>query len=561
MAFKEVVELVIGFIKEHPLLVTTNMVFLFIYPIQDIWLPHYYGKIMDNVSKGHDISSILTKVIVLLIITQVLSLYADYHNAKLVPIMEGWMRKRILEKILKQYEDNYTELEIGQVIAKMTKLPPIIVQWLDNFKTFVLPYILVYTCAIGYFFFVDKQLCLAFVLTVATCISIIVKSPFACSAQSTEREIKYGDIAKHIDDVLSNLFAIYGGGQQSEELAKLEEFSEMYKTYFKSTMTCAVKHMSMMTPIIIGFIVFFIIRSQSLVKRHKMKPSTFVSIFIIFLYILNSLTILNDQLRDLIFDWGAIEGSAQLLFGNLKKKKQRKVTQTGSSEKPPYKEGIGILNVSFKYPNSERIILDNVSLHINKGERVCLIGDIGSGKSTILKLLLEYYQPYKGIVYFDGVSYKDMNIKTLRSHIGYVPQQSILFNRTILDNILYGNKHHTKVDVENAIAYFGLHNEFTRFEKGLDTHVGKNGSKLSGGQRQLIWCLRVVMQNPDIIILDEPTASVDDKTKAALHRMLNTMMQDKMVIMVTHDSFLEGIATRVIKLSDGHVVSDERRTT
>ncbi len=555
MAFEDVVELIVGFIKEHPMLVTINMVFLFIYPIQDILLPHYYGKIMDNVSKGHDITTTLTTVVILLVITQVLSLYADYHSAKLVPIMEGYMRKRILEKLLKRYEANYTELEIGQVISKMTKFPSILVQWLDNFKTFVLPYILVYTCAIVYFFFVDKQLCLAFVLTVATCISIILRSPFACSAESTEREAKYGDIAKHIDDVLSNLFAIYGGGQQREELARLEEFSDMYKTYFKSTMTCAVKHMSMMTPVIIGFITFFIVRSQTLVKQHKLKPSTFVSIFIIFLYILNSLTILNDQLRDLIFDWGAIEGSSLLLFGQEKKKAK----QSSSSHVPPSREGLGLLNVSFKYPNSERVILDDVSLHISKGERVCLIGDIGSGKSTILKLLLEYYQPSNGIVYFDGVNYKDMNIKTLRSLIGYVPQQSILFNRTILENILYGNKQHTKADVENAIAYFGLRNEFTRFEKGLDTLVGKNGSKLSGGQRQLIWCLRVVLQNPDVIILDEPTASVDDKTKKAMHKMLDTMMQDKMVIMVTHDPFLEGIATRVIKLSDGRIVSDERR--
>lgn len=561
MAFHDVANLVVGFVKEHPWLIATNMSFLFIHPVQDIVLPHFYGKIMDSVSKGESVHDYLVTVISLLVITQVMSLVADYHNAKLVPVMETWMRKRILERMLEKYEDENNEIEIGQVIAKMAKLPNTIVQWLDKFKNFILPYILVYSCAFVYFYFVDAQICLAFMLTIITSVSILVRSPFACSAESTDRDIHFHEIHKHIDDMLSNLFAIYGGGQQDEELNKLEEIAEGYRSYFKSTMTCAVKQMSMMTPVVVGFIVFFVLRSQSLVERGDMKPSTFVSIFIIFLYILQSLNILNDQLRELIFDWGSIESSTVLLFGgehNATGQKNKKLQHKVSlSQVPPSANGLGLLKVSFKYPNTERMILKNVSIHVNEGERVCLLGDIGSGKSTILKLLLHYQRPSSGTIYLNGQSYQDIKIKRLRSYIGYVPQQSILFNRTLLENILYANKVHTKKDVENAIKYFGLEEEFARFDKGLDTMVGKNGSKLSGGQRQLVWCLRVVLQNPMILVLDEPTASVDDKTKEAMHRMLDTVMKGKTVIMVTHDSFLEGIATRKIRLAHGVIVSDD----
>jgi ABC-type multidrug transport system fused ATPase/permease subunit len=564
MAFQDVFNLVKGFIKEHPALITTNMLFLFIYPVQDIVLPHFYGKIMDSVSNGHNAKEYLVIVISLLVITQVLSLVSDYHNAKLIPVMETWMRKRILERILEKYEAENNEIEIGQIIAKLTKLPNTIVQWLDKFKNFILPYMLVYSCASVYFYFVDKQLCLAFMLTVITSVSILVRSPFACSAESTDRDIQFHEIQKHIDDMLSNLFAIYGGGQQEEELNKLEDIAEGYKTYFKSTMTCAVKHMSMMTPIVVGFIVFFVVRSQSLVTNGKMEPAKFVSIFIIFLYILHSLTILNDQLRELIFDWGSIESSSLLLFGESKTDKVNKVSKASQRKqmnipKPPQENGLGLLNVTFKYPNTERTILNDVSIHFREGEKVCLVGDIGSGKSTILKLLLNYQIPSSGIVYLNGKSYKDIKIRNLRSYVGYVPQQSILFNRTLLENILYANKYHAREDVEKAIKYFGLQEEFARFDKGLDTIVGKNGSRLSGGQRQLVWCLRVVLQNPQILVLDEPTASVDDKTKAAMHKMLDTVMKGKTVVMVTHDSFLEGIATRTIKLANGVIVTDEQK--
>lgn len=561
MAFHDVANLVVGFVKEHPWLIATNMSFLFIHPVQDIVLPHFYGKIMDSVSKGESVHDYLVTVISLLVITQVMSLVADYHNAKLVPVMETWMRKRILERMLEKYEDENNEIEIGQVIAKMAKLPNTIVQWLDKFKNFILPYTLVYSCAFVYFYFVDKQICLAFLLTIITSVSILVRSPFACSAESTDRDIQFHEIHKHIDDMLSNLFAIYGGGQQDEELNKLEEIAKGYRGYFKSTMTCAVKHMSMMTPVVVGFIVFFVLRSQTLVEKGDMKPSTFVSIFIIFLYILQSLNILNDQLRELIFDWGSIESSTVLLFGgdqNVTGQKNKKFQRKPSlSQVLPTANGLGLLNVSFKYPNTEKMILKNVSIHVNEGERVCLLGDIGSGKSTILKLLLHYQRPSSGTIYLNGQSYQDIKIKRLRSYIGYVPQQSILFNRTLLENILYANNIHTKKDVENAIKYFGLEEEFARFDKGLDTMVGKNGSKLSGGQRQLVWCLRVVLQNPMILVLDEPTASVDDKTKEAMHRMLDTIMKGKTVIMVTHDSFLEGIATRKIRLAHGVIVSDD----
>jgi ABC-type multidrug transport system fused ATPase/permease subunit len=561
MAFNDVFNLVKGFIKEHPVLITTNMLFLFLYPVQDIVLPHFYGKIMDSVSKGNNAKDYLVIVITLLVITQVMSLVGDYHNAKLIPVMETWMRKRILERMLEKYEAENNEIEIGQVIAKMAKLPNTIVQWLDKFKNFILPYILVYFCATVYFYFVDKQICLAFMLTVITSVSILVRSPFACSAESTDRDIQFHEIHKHIDDMLSNLFAIYGGGQQEEELNKLEDIAEGYRAYFKSTMTCAVKHMSMMTPVVVGFIVFFVVRSQSLVINKKMEPATFVSIFIIFLYILHSLTILNDQLRELIFDWGSIESSSVLLFGESKSDKTSKSSQRkqANSLKPTQEHGMGLLNVTFKYPNTERTILNDVSIHIREGDKVCLLGDIGSGKSTILKLLLNYQSPSNGIVYLNGKSYQDIKIKHLRSYIGYVPQQSILFNRTLLENILYANKHHSREDVENAIKYFGLQEEFARFDKGLDTVVGKNGSRLSGGQRQLVWCLRVVLQNPQILVLDEPTASVDDKTKEAMHKMLDTVMKDKTVIMVTHDAFLEGIATRKIRLANGVIVADDQK--
>lgn len=558
MGLPLVLDIVNGFIKENPWLVSLNLAFLFTYPLQDIVLPHFYGKVMQDVSQGNSPDQYLVIIVCLLVFIQLVSLVADYHNAKVQPILETYVRTVLLRRIFAMYDEEYKELETGFVIVKMTKIPQLLGHWLDKLKNTILPYFLVYFFAIIYFFTIDPQLALSLLITIGVVVFIALRSPLVCEKPSTARDKRYHDIHKQVDDILNNLFAVFGARQQEPELQRLNKFAKMYIEHYKNTMKCAIGQMVCSIPFIIAFIIFFVARCSSLVKDKKLESSKFISMFIIFLYILNTLTILNDQLKDIIFDWGVIQGATKDLFDddNGKPRRKTKKTKQPVPEHIP-KQGIVFDNVVFQYPKTSRTILDGVSLQIKKGERVCFVGDIGSGKSTILKLILKYYSPTHGNVYYDGSSYTHIDIAKLRTKIGYVPQHSILFNRSILENILYGNNVHTREDVVRAVQIFNLENEFSKFEKGLDTNVGKNGTNLSGGQRQLVWCLRVLLQNPEVVVLDEPTASIDDKTKEVLHNMLDTIMKNKTVLMVTHDPFLVKISTRIVKLEKGKVADEE----
>jgi ABC-type multidrug transport system fused ATPase/permease subunit len=143
----------------------------------------------------------------------------------------------------------------------------------------------------------------------------------------------------------------------------------------------------------------------------------------------------------------------------------------------------------------------------------------------------------------------------IKKRIGYVPQHSQLFNRTVYENIIYGHEGmYSRKDIENIIAKMDLAKEFASLADGIDTRVGKNGQMLSGGQRQLVWCLRVLLQRPDVVVMDEPTASLDEESKHTLWRMLKMLMRGKTVIIVTHDEFVKRIATRTIHIQDGKVV-------
>ena len=168
---------------------------------------------------------------------------------------------------------------------------------------------------------------------------------------------------------------------------------------------------------------------------------------------------------------------------------------------------------------------------------------------------MKYIHPTTGFVYWDGRSYDDISTFELRNKIGYVPQQPILFNRTVYENITYGLSI-SRTELEQQLKDLNIWQEFQTLEYGLDTNIAKNGSKISGGQRQLIWCMRVLLRNPEIVILDEPTASVNDKIKNLLRNVINQVMEGKTVIMVTHDEYLMKYADRKITMDAGRIIND-----
>jgi ABC-type multidrug transport system fused ATPase/permease subunit len=263
---------------------------------------------------------------------------------------------------------------------------------------------------------------------------------------------------------------------------------------------------------------------------------------------MGSLMWMVDIMRDVIFDWGMIKETEKLLV-------YEKLVPIPLEDKTlmPPGDGLGLYNVTFKYNGANEATLKNVSIYFRPGENVVLLGDIGSGKSTILKLLMRFYLPEEGDLFENGQWYSNMTTYQIRRTIGYVPQNPILFNRSIYDNIKYGNHDITNKQIEEIINNIGIADEFSNLENGLDTQIGKNGSKLSGGQKQLCWCLRVLLQNPDVILLDEVTASMDKKTKDLLFKMLDVIMKGKTVIMITHDDYLLKKADRKIYLKDGQI--------
>ena len=210
-------------------------------------------------------------------------------------------------------------------------------------------------------------------------------------------------------------------------------------------------------------------------------------------------------------------------------------------------------HVSFSY-NGQREVLHDINLHIEKGKTVALVGQAGSGKSTLVDLIPRYHDIADGEILIDGKNIKSLRIKSLRGLIGNVNQEAILFNDTVFNNIAFGVEHATREQVEQAARIANAHDFIMEMEQGYDTPVGDRGCRLSGGQRQRISIARAILKNPPILILDEATSALDTESEKLVQDALERLMKSRTTIAIAHRLSTIKNADEIYVLHEGRIV-------
>lgn len=224
--------------------------------------------------------------------------------------------------------------------------------------------------------------------------------------------------------------------------------------------------------------------------------------------------------------------------------------------RPKFKGDIEFKEVDFTYPEEIKKALRKVSFKIQSGERVGIIGQVGSGKSTVSKLLMGFFEAETGSVFIDGLDIKQIDPADLRQNFSYVPQEITLFSGTVRDNITLKLPNATDEEIVNA-AKLGVVNELTdRHPLGMDLQVGERGFNISGGQRQAIAVARAFIQNSPIILLDEPTNAMDHNTEQKVIKNLKEATEGKTTVIITHKPSILTIVDRLIVMNDGMIVMD-----
>lgn len=344
----------------------------------------------------------------------------------------------------------------------------------------------------------------------------------------------------------------------------LEDFSKitdkMYKTSIRATKLNAIY-----MPIILFFsslaVAFVLDRGGNLVINDLMEIGT-LSAFISY-----AISIFEpiQQLAKNISEFIATQANIERVFGLLERTpdivdSEEVIKKYGDSFNPKkenweeIKGDIEFKDVYFKYPDGDEYIYENFNLKIPAGTTIALVGETGSGKSTLVNLACRFFEPTKGKVLIDGKDYRERSQLWLHNNIGYVLQNPHLFSGTIKENIRYGKLDATDEEVENAAKIVSAHKIIMNMEKGYDSQVGEGGSNLSTGEKQLISFARAVLANPRIFVLDEATSSIDTETEQIIQNAISHLLKDRTSFLVAHRLSTIRKADIILVVRDGKIV-------
>ena len=228
--------------------------------------------------------------------------------------------------------------------------------------------------------------------------------------------------------------------------------------------------------------------------------------------------------------------------------------RTGTRSVATLQGRIAFQNVTFGYHNGEQVFT-KLTFSIKAGEKAVLVGPSGAGKTTLLNLLMGFYRPDSGMIYFDGLPAADYHLGSLRRRIGYVSQQARLLSGTVFENLCYGNPRAAKRQVYEAARIAGIHDFILSLPRRYESRLGQKGINLSQGQKQRLCLARALVKNPDILILDEPTAALDEATEQSIFAALWAWAEGKTVLVASHRQSAVRQADRILWLNGNGLVT------
>lgn len=549
------------FAMTHPLLVIVNIVVIALVPLNEVVLPHFYGKLVRDFQSRRSITRVLVTVVSLMIGIRLVANVLEPFDARFTGDLHTFVRDHCLKRLIHASDDDLVEMRGGDVIARFTKLPVCMENIVNIWRTAILPTIVGFVFCIAYLATIDPMLSILVGGIASVYMGIIVLVPSSCVSQSLSRDAAYNDIIEEIDDVLVNAVSVIGQSQQVEERRRIMEHGDRYSERYVETVECYMPTYGIIATITLAFLVALLFRTRTLMFRRAIDSATLVAITFVIMYSINALSRSTSVVRPLTFQYGILEGSSSI----FERPQSQLLSDAGEQEREHEQQsdasrarGIVLEDVCFAYPSTpDRLILSGVSAVIPDGSTTILWGGVGSGKSTMVKLLMRYAIPTRGELYMWGEPYSRVGSRKVRSQIAYVPQHSVLFNRSILENIAYGTTDASMEDILSVVTRLGLLDDqaFGSLPDGLLTIAGKEGSKLSGGQRQLVLIARAILSSKRVIVLDEPSASLDDASRELVMGCLRRVRVESnaTIVIVTHDPKLLAIADRILTIDHGHV--------
>ncbi len=359
---------------------------------------------------------------------------------------------------------------------------------------------------------------------------------------------KVGVLNGRLANNLTGISTIKSYTAEEYEASRIEESSKEYMQANRSAILLSSAFSPLIRMVIVAGFIGMLIVGGSLTLNGSLEIAAYSVIVFLIQRLLWPLTRLGET-----FDQYQRAMASTTRALNLLDKSPKIVSGTKRISPESVEGRIDFENVCFSY-KSRPDVLTKFSVSIHSGDTVAFVGATGAGKSTIVKLLLRFYDPQEGSVKLDGIDLKELNLTDLRRSIALVSQDTFILDGTVKDNILYGNHEASDEEIVNAAKIAEVHDFITTLPQKYDTLVGERGQKLSGGQRQRLSIARAILKNPPIMVFDEATSSVDNETEAAIQRSLERVTQEHTTIIIAHRLSTIRNADQIFVLDKGKIV-------
>ena len=373
-------------------------------------------------------------------------------------------------------------------------------------------------------------------------------------AQSTEAQSLWSDTMSMVEETLGGLRIIKAFCAESKMNAAFAKVNGLYRDHIMRVnirQQMAHPMSEFLGTILIVIVLWF---GGILVLDYGRIDGPTIIFYLVMLYsIINPLKEFSKASYNIPKGLASMDRIDKILQAEIEIKDKENPAHISSFE-----HQIEFRNVSFAYTdhrNNELVyVLKNINLVIPKGKTVALVGQSGSGKSTMVDLIPRYYDVQEGEVLIDGINVKDLAVHDLRQLIGNVNQEAILFNASFKDNIRFGKTDATEEEIANAAKIANAYNFITQSEQGFDTNIGDRGGRLSGGQRQRVSIARAILKNPPILILDEATSALDTESERLVQDALEKLMKTRTTVAVAHRLSTIKNADEICVLHEGRIV-------
>jgi subfamily B ATP-binding cassette protein MsbA len=366
---------------------------------------------------------------------------------------------------------------------------------------------------------------------------------------ATRGQENVGDMTSLVQEALTGIRIVKAFGREDHEASRFGMRNRIYfRTLMKGVQVSSLSSSQMEVIGVLG-VASIVWYGGYLVIHGSMTPGAFFS-FLAAMFMAYSpirrLSGANNMIQQAL-------SAAERVFSVLDKKQEQQAEHAVLAM-PRITQSIEFCQVTFSYEGIERHALSAIDLHIRAGEIVAFVGSSGSGKSTLVSLVPRFYDPIDGVIRVDGVNIKEYTLDSLRSQIGIVSQETVLFDDTVASNIRYGKESASDEEVIQAAKAAYAHDFIERLSEGYQSVIGEKGVKLSGGERQRLAIARAILRDPPILILDEATSALDSESERIVQLALSNLMKNRTTLVIAHRLSTIQKADRIVVMDKGRIV-------